>query len=374
MKSAFVITILACLAVIAVAGHASQDRRTEPQRKHFATEQRPVGAFSAVELTGPFDVVVHAQAATNAVELSGERRDLDDIETFVRGDTLVVRSKPRRGFYFSFGRNHRDQTRVTISAPVIKSLDTSGSGDVMVDQLAGDKVALAVNGPGDLHASGAVRDLAVSTSGSGDADLRHLSSARLELTMSGPGDVLVADVGNEMSVNASGSGDLAAEHLHVGRLVAQLSGPGSVTLQGEAGELNAEVTGSDDLHAKSLKVANAVIRSHGPGGTELSTVSDTLDAELHSSGGLDASMAGKRLLLEMHGPADASISGTVDMVRARLSGSGSLGARRLVAGRADVHVDGPGSAEVYVLPQGAAAGAHASLLTVERNSTRQVME
>ena len=153
-----------------------------------------------------------------------------------------------------------------------------------------------------------------------------------------------------------------------------MSGPGNVKLEGSVGDLNAEVTGSGDLLAKSLKTTNAVIRSHGPGDIELSTEADTLDAELHSSGSLQAALAGKRLQLEMHGPGDASISGTVDVVHARLSGSGSLGARRLVAGRADVNVDGPGSAEVYVLPQGAARDTHASLLTVERNRTRQVTE
>ncbi len=265
MKNALVITILVCLGIVAVSGQAIQNHRADTRQTSAVTEQRPVGAFSELELDGRFDVVVHAQAAQNALELSGRRQELDDIETFVRGDTLVVRSKPRHGFYFSFGRDHRDETRLTISAAAIKRLSMSGSGDVTVDQLSGDKLALEVNGPGNLHASGAVGELSVSASGSGDADLRHLSSASLKLDMSGPGDVLVSDVSKELSISVSGSGDLAADKLQVGRLVAQLSGPGNVALSGSARELRADVSGSGDLDACKLAVQEVRARQDGPG-------------------------------------------------------------------------------------------------------------
>jgi Putative auto-transporter adhesin, head GIN domain len=96
-------------------------------------------------------------------------------------------------------------------------------------------------------------------------------------------------------------------------------------------------------------VNKAVVRSRGPGGVRLQNVADTLDAELHGSGGLAASMSGKRLLLKLDGPGDARIDGSVAQVSAQISGSGSLEGRRLSVGQTDISVRGPGSATVNVV-------------------------
>jgi hypothetical protein len=109
-----------------------------------------------------------------------------------------------------------------------------------------------------------------------------------------------------------------------------------------------EVSGSGDLEGGRLQVRKAIVRSSGPGGVKLQNVSDTLDAELHGSGGLAASMSGKRLLLKMDGPGDARIDGSVDQASVQISGSGSLEGRRLSVGQPDIMVRGPGSAAVNV--------------------------
>jgi hypothetical protein len=137
------------------------------------------------------------------------------------------------------------------------------------------------------------------------------------------------------------------------------------------------MSGSGDLKADAFKVGKATVTMRGPGSAGLSTVSDSLDAELHGSGGLNAAMAGHRLTLRMSGPGDATISGTVDTVSAQLSGPGDLKGRNLVAGQADIHVSGPGSAKVHVMHPAAqqqASGQRAALLLVEREGQRQVQD
>ncbi|RZA32041.1 MAG: DUF2807 domain-containing protein, partial [Lysobacteraceae bacterium] len=133
------------------------------------TQQRNVAAFSAIEL------------------VSGERKQLDEIETFVRGDTLVVRPAERNGFHFSWGK--RPPVVIHITASQLNSLTMSGSGDVDLAQLTGERFTVSSDGPGDLQAAGAVRELAVRANGSGDLDLHRLKAADVALTMSGPGDV-----------------------------------------------------------------------------------------------------------------------------------------------------------------------------------------
>jgi hypothetical protein len=236
MKTAIKLTaIAAALACATIASHASfAQPQPQAQAAGIVTEQRQVGAFSAIELAGPYHVVIDAHAR-QAVTVSGERKQLDDMEVVVRGDTLVVRPVSRINFSFGFHKR-RDSPTVTIGAAGLKSLRMSGSGDVELDQASGDRFTLASTGPGDLHASGAVRQLVVESSGSGDLDLRRMKVGGADVSMHGPGDVHLAGVGNELSaqlnVEMSGSGDLTADGVRAAKVTAKMRGPGELKLSG----------------------------------------------------------------------------------------------------------------------------------------------
>jgi hypothetical protein len=387
MKNVLKLTALAAaLAAGAIATTPASFAQPQDAGTGVATEQRAVTAFSAIELAGPYHVVIDAQA-TPSLELTGERKQLAGIETVVRGDTLVVRPVQRNGFFFNFGKR-RETVTVRIGAAALKRLTVAGSGDVEIDRITGERFTLAGTGPGDIHASGAVRQLAVTASGSGDLDLHRLKAADVDLALNGPGDVQLADVGNTLAVQLGGSGDLEADGLRTAKVTARMHGPGNVKLSGTSRELDlemsgsgdfagcdlridggahsvqrgpgnaciagnvrtfdGEVSGSGDLDAAGLKAGKATVRAHGPGGVTLATVGDTLDAELSGSGGLTANLAAKRLRLRMNGPGDARIAGTVAQVDAQLAGSGSLDGHGLTAGHADIVVHGPGTASVNV--------------------------
>ncbi|MDB5934557.1 MAG: hypothetical protein JWQ01_1901 [Massilia sp.] len=332
------------------------------------TEQRTVAAFRAIELSGPYRVLIKAQGR-QALELAGESEELAKVETFVRGDTLVVRPVPTKGFHFGITRR-RDVT-IHITAAMLASLTTGGSGDVDIEQVGGEQFSVSATGPGDLRASGGVRDLTVASRGSGAVDLHQLSATNVRLAMSGPGDVSLARIGGELAADMSGSGDLDAKGLQAASARIAMTGPGAAKLAGTVGTLNAGLSGSGELDAHRLNVRNATVRSRGPGSVQLATVADTLDADLRGSGEMSATLAGKRLLLKMSGPGDARFDGSVDAVTAQLTGSGSLDGHALTAARADVVVRGPGSAVVGVQSKGAD---RARLLTFERGATHVAAE
>jgi len=371
MKTALKLTVLAAaLAAGAIATMPVSVAQPQDAGTASATEQRPVAAFSAIELAGPYHVVIDAQAKPS-LALSGARKQLAEVETVVRGDTLVVRPVQRNGFFFNFGKRQETVT-IRIAATALKRLTVAGSGDVEIAHIGGERFALAGNGPGDVHARGAVRQLSVTSSGSGsgDLDLHDLKAADVDVTLNGPGDVRLSDVAGTLAVQQGGSGDLEADGLRTTRVTARMHGPGNITLSGSAGDLNVESSGSGDFDGGGLKTARATVRGHGPGGVTLAGVTDTLDAELQGSGDLTASMAGKRLLLRLDGPGDARIDGTVAQVDAQIAGSGSLEGRGLTAAHADIAVHGPGTAAVNVTGQeraGARIENRAQLLLVDRS-------
>lgn len=133
------------------------------------TEQRSVGAFNAIELSGPFDVAVRAGSGAG-VALTGQRAQLEQIEVIVQDGTLVVRPLSRVGLHFDFGKRP-ERVTISIGAPQLTSLRASGSGDVTLDGINGERFTLGVTGPGDLRAR---------ISRSGDLDADGLRLARLD--------------------------------------------------------------------------------------------------------------------------------------------------------------------------------------------------
>ncbi|BDT58044.1 hypothetical protein MasN3_15380 [Massilia varians] len=272
-------------ALLAAGFVATQASRAEAPAAPV-TLQRTVAPFSAVELSGPYEVVLRVQGR-QALTLSGEHKQFDGIETFVRGDTLVVRPVERNGFHFSWGKR-RAPVIIRITASQLTSLKMSGSGDVELAQLAGERFSVSVDGPGDLRAAGAVRELVVRSSGSGDLDLHRLKAADVDLDMSGPGDVRLAGIGNVLTATVSGSGDLEALDLRLARLDARMRGPGGMTVTGSARELRLEASGSGDFEACSLAAGAASTVQRGPGSACVAGDIRRFDAEVGGSGDLQA--------------------------------------------------------------------------------------
>ena len=332
---------LPLVALLALPAPASAESRPA-----VVTEARPLTAFSAVELSGPFNVLVDTQAPPG-VRITGPAADLASVETVVERDTLIVRSRQRIGWHFTFGKR-RDNITLIVGAPRVTSVKNGGSGDVELSHFQGDTLLLSAAGSGDVRANGIVRDLTLRVHGSGDVDVRRLRPATLRAQLDGSGNVTAAGVTRELAVELSGSGDLEATELRADVVTATLRGAGSITLAGNSARLRADLSGSGDVDGKALQVARAVLHSSGPADIELGRVTDTLEADLGGSGSLSTRLDTRLARLTIGGPADVTLEGRTEQLTALLTGPGELDGHALQANAANVTVRGPGNATVNV--------------------------
>eukprot|EP01032_Pedospumella_encystans_P022492 gene22492-25487_t len=382
-------TALASLLIAGGAFSQASLAETAPSNA-VANEARPVAAFTAIELAGPYNVVIKDDGG-RAVEVRGTRKQLDNLETIVQNGTLIVRPVKRNGFSFQFGKTAEAPT-VRISAAGLKSLVAGGSGDVRADMIKGQQFALTASGSGDVEASGAVGNLVVRAggsvtlggsskeiraelTGSGDLEACGLAVENASAMLRSSGNACIAGNIKKFDAEVHGSGDLSARGLASNNVRVILDSSGSVELSGTSNTLSAEVNGSGDLDAKGLVVARAVTRNRGPGNIFLKKVSDSLDAEVRGSGELKTTAECKDVKLTMSGPGQVHLDGNTANLNARLSGSGNLQARGLVAKQADVVVRGPGSAWVHVQgklnTEGKQSGAEGSrMVLIDRSGVR----
>ncbi|NHZ99383.1 head GIN domain-containing protein [Massilia sp. CCM 8734] len=227
---------------------------------------RKVAPFHAIEVSGPYTVEIKG-LGQQELALSGPRKELDDIETIVKGDTLIVRPRSPGGINIRF--NRKERVTIKIRAPGLRSLSNAGSADVSARDVESAQFALNV-------------------SGSGDVEMFQLKTEKLNVSMQGSGDVdLGGDVG-VLQANVNGSGSFDACSMNLKRASAVLRGSGEVCVPGGSEEFLGELHGSGELTVKQLQADKARLVVTGSGEIDIDGAVGTLVADLNGSGSIDA--------------------------------------------------------------------------------------
>ena len=202
------------------------------------SETRAVTNFSGIDQRVGASVY-YSQAPDHKVQVSGQRNILDNLETYVSNNKLVI--KFRDGLQV---RSH-EGIRVEVSAPQVTSLRLSGSGNFM---------SVVLLTPASLE---------VTISGSGDMSIAELTTAYLEATISGSGNITVAKgAAAEEKLKISGSGNLNLEQVHAASVTANTSGSGTTKVTATQ-SLNVTISGSGNVYYKGLPQVNASISGSG---------------------------------------------------------------------------------------------------------------
>lgn len=200
------------------------------------TEKRQIGAFTALEVGGAYDVeIVAGQSAS--LEISGDDNLLALISTEVRGNTLYITSKEHL--------SPKLKLRIKATTQNIESVESSGASDVRLSQVNNEKLRIETSGAGSVDvsvktkvltietsgaasvkASGTAEKFEVETRGAGDVNAQGLQARTVKVDVSGAGDVEV-NVSEELDVRVSGAGDIVY-HGDPKSVNKSISGAGSV--------------------------------------------------------------------------------------------------------------------------------------------------
>ncbi|MDB5119572.1 MAG: hypothetical protein JWN56_790 [Sphingobacteriales bacterium] len=196
-----------------------------------STQNRKISGFSGISVSGNFDIRV-LLGTTESVKINTDEGTLEDIETVVENDILIIRYKPRTGW-----KNGR-KVNILINAKIIESLAMSGSGSLKVDgTLKSKNLKTQVSGSGIITLTADATDYIAVLSGSGKIIVKG-KVKEAQIVLSGSGNFLGEDLNTEnadVKVSGSGNASIAADN----KLDAVVSGSGSIHYSG-----NAEVTKS----------------------------------------------------------------------------------------------------------------------------------
>lgn len=187
----------------------------------LSTENRTVGDFRGVEVTGSMQVIV-SQGPTATVRVEADRNLHSYIVTELDGEVLEVR--PKKGYNL----RPRAHIKVYVTAPQYHTLavtgsgkiqsaskitsseklkvDVTGSGDIIADVDA-PTVNTEITGSGSITLNGNTRTLGTEITGSGEVHNFNLLSEATEIEISGSGNAEVY-ASKQLNINIAGSGDV----------------------------------------------------------------------------------------------------------------------------------------------------------------------
>ena len=217
----YLIPASTAIALAAAGCHMSADAE-ERDAGPKVDRSYQVGAFSKIEVAGPYDVKVVTGGAPGVTARGGENL-LNETEVVVNGDTLEIRPKKHKGFRWNW---HNGTAEFTVSATALRAAAIAGSGGITVDKVSGDfdadvagsgdlrlpsvaggKVKLSIAGSGGVMAAGRADNVDISIAGSGDIDAKGLAARTADVSIAGSGNV-AAHATETADVDIMGSGDV----------------------------------------------------------------------------------------------------------------------------------------------------------------------
>jgi len=198
-------------------------------------QERDLNGFERIELLGSLDVK-YAQADSFSVRVDAPVEVLNDVETYVTGNKLVVKMKGE-GKFLNLGVSDADGVTVFVTSPDFLGIELKGSGDFESNGLVDtDNLDITLNGSGDIRFDDIICDrVNVSLVGSGDVDVKHVKTLWAGAQVVGSGDI-------KMRLEDSGTVD------------ANVIGSGDITLSGNVKDYKYNVRGSGDMNISGLTV------------------------------------------------------------------------------------------------------------------------
>jgi hypothetical protein len=235
--------LLVATAAAAFVGLAACSEGRAESAGSAVSRSYQVGAFNGLEVSGPFDVKV-VTGKSIGVAARGPQKLLDGTEVLVKDGKLMIRPK-KTGWLGQMNWKSREATVFTVSVPALQSASITGSGDIEIDRVAGDRFQGRIAGSGGLRLPRvAVKELGLSIAGSGG--ITAVGQAQTATyTIAGSGDMDVSSlVANNASAEISGSGDIKANV--TGTAKARVAGSGDISIRGGA-RCESRTAGSGDI-------------------------------------------------------------------------------------------------------------------------------
>lgn len=203
------------------------------------TETRTTPNFTGVELKVP-GKLYYTEGTVYKVELQSQQNILNEIETIMSGNDLIIRFK-----HNNTNLKSGEDIIVNIIAPAISKLEVHGSGDI------------------ESHIAFNPAFLRLAVHGSGNIRVLDAETSLLNAEISGSGKIhMIEGVADNQSLKISGSGEMDFGNFIAKKSTANIAGSGSIKLN-VAETLDVNISGSGSVLYRGNPVVTSSVSGSG---------------------------------------------------------------------------------------------------------------
>ncbi len=227
-------------------------------------ETRAMSTFNRVDVQGAINVNLRSGYKRPAVILRGDPRDLMEIITEIKNDTLLITVKKGAPKFGSIAAE--------IHSPYLNSLAYKGMGTVVGNNLHSSLLDLNIDNAGQTTLGGSIVVRKLDARGGGSIIIKGASSRHLQLEISDNTKVLMAGVMNVNKLKLKGDGWLTMYWVKSPMLTICAKGVSTIQLAGVVNKLELELRGSARFKGRYLRVKNAFVKTHDKAIAEISAL------------------------------------------------------------------------------------------------------
>jgi len=203
---------------------------------NLVNQLRTISGVKGIELSGPIDVVLK-QGPAEKLALHTDDNIAPLIQTAVDDGILRIGVQPGAAF------RTKHAIGVTVELPHLDSVKVLGSGDLSCSQFDTDLLEIA-------------------TGGSGRVRFDSLRTGKLAVRVQGSGDVRLSGTAAKQAYGIEGSGNIDAEELAGREVAVRIAGSGGAKVWATE-SLSIEIAGSGNVDYRGQPVLTRNV--HGPG-------------------------------------------------------------------------------------------------------------
>jgi len=168
---------------------------------HADEQMRQVTPFKGITVQGPVSLVVEA-GKSFSLRVEGDARFIERVTSEVSGGEL------RLGFKESKRTNIGNKDRVIVTVPELQRFSGEGAGQIILNNVRGDRFDVDYRGAGRLAINGEVRSLRLQAEGVGEVDTKDLRTRDADVSFAGIGSVKV-HASDKLDAHVTGMGNLS---------------------------------------------------------------------------------------------------------------------------------------------------------------------
>jgi hypothetical protein len=238
--------------------------RSNPASYVSAQQSRFMSEYHEVDVQGHININLHTGYKKNQLILKGDPRDLAQVQTGVRHDTLYIT--------LGSGYPKYGQVYVDVRGRYLNKFKYQGAGLVTGSQLSTRFLDLDLENQGATRLGGTIGLQELRVKGKGLVQLTGIKSYHMQVRLIGSPKVQLTGVAALAELNVDGDGWLSLYWVQGKNVLIRAKKKAKIQLAGVANQLDVELWDNAQYKGRYLRAQRSFVKTHNKSVAELSAV------------------------------------------------------------------------------------------------------